>query len=122
MNVIKLIAGPILEIVDKVIPDKNKATELKAEISQKLISLDSEILSAQKAIIVSETQGSWLQRNWRPMLMVLFAGLVTAHWFGLTPENMPESTVESLLDIVMVGVGGYVVGRSGEKIAERWNK
>ena len=40
--------------------------------------------------------------------------------FGLTAPNIPESVQNSLLNIVMVGVGGYVVGRSGEKIADKF--
>ena len=49
-----------------------------------------------------------------------FAGLIVAHRFGLTAPNIPESVLNSLLNIVMVGVGGYVVGRSGEKIADKY--
>ncbi len=41
---------------------------------------------------------------------------LVAHWFGLTAPNIPESVRNSLLNIVMVG---YVVGRSGEKIADK---
>ena len=52
--------------------------------------------------------------------MVTFTGLIVAHWFGLTAHNIPESVQNSLLNIVMVGVGGYVVGRSGEKIADKF--
>jgi len=36
--------------------------------------------------------------------MVTFAGLIVAHWFGLTAPNIPESVQNSLLNIVMVGV------------------
>lgn len=122
LSFIKALAGPVLKIVDDVVLDKDQAARLKAEISTALINLDSEILDVQKSLILSETTGSWLQRNWRPGLMVLFAFLLTAHWFGFTPTNMPVETVESLLDIIMVGVGGYVVGRSGEKIASTLRK
>jgi len=45
---------------------------------------------------------------------------VVAHWFGLTAPNIPESVQNSLLNIVMVGVDGYVVGRSGEKISDKF--
>ena len=46
--------------------------------------------------------------------VVAFAALVVAHWFGFTAPDIPETVQNSLLNIVMVGVGGYVVGRSGE--------
>ena len=53
-------------------------------------------------------------------MMLLFAGLMVAHWFGFTAPNIPESVQNSLLDIIMIGVGGYTVGRSAEKIGQQW--
>ena len=53
-------------------------------------------------------------------MMVTFGGLVVEHWFGFTAQNIPESVQNSLLNIVMVGVGGYVAGRSAEKVADKW--
>ncbi len=52
--------------------------------------------------------------------MVIFAGLEVAHWFGFTANNIPESVKNSLLNIVMVGVGGHVMGRSAEKFVNKW--
>ncbi len=45
---------------------------------------------------------------------------VVAHWFGFTAEDIPEGVQNSLLNIVMVGVGGYVAGRWAEKVADKW--
>ena len=75
---------------------------------------------SQAKIITAEAKGGWLQRNWRPLLMLTFAGLVVAHWFGYTAPNIPESVQNSLLNIVLVGMGGYIVGRSGEKIMDKY--
>jgi hypothetical protein len=33
---------------------------------------------------------------------------------------LPESEVAALLDIVKIGLGGYVFGRSAEKVAANW--
>ncbi len=54
--------------------------------------------------------------------MLWFAGLVGAHWLGFTPPNLPEAVVLKLLSIVQVGVGGYVVGRSAEKVVREYNR
>lgn len=62
--------------------------------------------------------GSFLQRNWRPGLMVFFAGLIGGYWFGFTPENLSEESIQDLFELVKLGIGGYVVGRSAEKIAQ----
>lgn len=54
--------------------------------------------------------------------MLWFAGLVGAHWLGFTPENLSQVTVDNLLSIVQVGVGGYIIGRSGEKIMKEYKR
>ena len=119
-SLIGSIGGKVLDIVDNVVEDKDEANRLKFEIQRQLIENKSNELESAAKIVLAEAQGSWLQRNWRPLLMVTFAGLVVAHWFGFTAPDIPESVQNSLLNIVMVGVGGYVVGRSGEKIADKF--
>ena len=118
-SLIGTIGGKVLDIVDDVVEDKDEANKLKFEIQRRLIESKSQEMESAAKIVLAEAQGSWLQRNWRPLLMVTFAGLIIAHWFGLTAPDIPESVQNSLLNIVMIGVGGYVVGRSGEKIAEK---
>jgi len=79
--------------------------------------LEKARLESRSSIITAEASGeSWLQRNWRPMLMLWFAALVGGYWFGLTPDNLSQQTVIALFDIVQLGVGGYIAGRSAEKI------
>ena len=119
-SLIGSIGGKVLGIVDNVVEDKDEANRLKFEIQRQLIENKSNELESAAKIVLAEAQGSWLQRNWRPLLMVTFAGLVVAHWFGFTAPDIPETVQNSLLNIVMVGVGGYVVGRSGEKIADKF--
>ena len=119
-SLIGSIGGKVLDIVDDVVEDKDEANRLKFEIQRQLIENKSSELEAAAKIVLAEARGGWLQRNWRPLLMVTFAGLIVAHWFGFTAPNIPESVQNSLLNIVMVGVGGYVVGRSGEKIADKF--
>ena len=119
-SLIGSIGCKVLDIVDDVVEDKGEANRLKFEIQRQLIENKSSELEAAAKIVLAEVQGGWLQRNWRPLLMVTFAGLIVAHWFGFTAPNIPESVQNSLLNIVMVGIGGYVVGRSGEKIADKF--
>ena len=112
----------LFSTIDKTIDNKADAEKLKQSIQQQLLSGQLKELEAQAKIITAEAQGGWLQRNWRPILMLVFAGLVVAHWFGFTAPNIPESVQNSLLNIVLVGVGGYIVGRSGEKIMDKYKK
>jgi len=125
LNVLGAVAPMVKTLfstIDKTIDNKADAEKMKQQIQQQLLSGQLKELEAQASIITAEANGGWLQRNWRPLLMITFAGLVVAHWFGFTAPNIPESVQNSLLNIVMIGVGGYVVGRSGEKIADKFKK
>ena len=120
-ELVKAVASPILNIIDKAVPDKTQANQLKSDIQNALINLDTKVLESQTKAIVAEAQGeSWMQRNWRPTTMLTFTGLIVAHWLGFTPENLPEDQVMALLEIVKIGLAGYVVGRSAEKFAKNW--
>ena len=110
----------LFKTIDKTIDNKADAEKIKQSIQQQLLSGQLKELEAQASIIVAESKGGILQRNWRPMLMITFAGLIVAHWFGYTAPDIPESVQNSLLNIVLVGMGGYIVGRSGEKIMDKY--
>jgi hypothetical protein len=112
----------LFSTIDKTIDNKAEAEKIKQNIQQQLLSGQLKELEAQAKIITAEAKGGWLQRNWRPLLMLTFAGLVVAHWFGFTAPNIPESVQNSLLNIVLVGVGGYIAGRSGEKIMDKYKE
>jgi hypothetical protein len=111
----------VFSVVDKLVVDKDARERLKADIQTRILVQDAQelenLIASQREIIIAEAKGEgWLQRSWRPLLMLWFAGLVGAYWVGWTAPNLPENAVLSLLGIVQFGIGGYVVGRSGEKI------
>ena len=112
----------LFKTIDKTIENKADAERIKQSIQQQLLSGQLKELEAQAAIIVAESKGGFLQRNWRPSLMLIFAGLIVAHWFGFTAPNIPESVQNSLLNIVLVGCSGYILGRSGEKIMDKYKE
>ena len=88
-SLIGSIGCKVLDIVDDVVEDKDEANRLKFEIQRQLIENKSSELEASANIVLTEAQGSWLQRNWRPLLMVTFAGLVVAHWVWLNSSQHP---------------------------------
>ena len=122
LGALTAITGLIAKAIDKVIPDKTQAEQLKASINSQLISLDRAELEQASRVITAEADGeSWLQRNWRPITMLSFTGLVVAHWLGWTAPGLSEQQIISLLEIVKVGLGGYVLGRSVEKSVKAWS-
>jgi hypothetical protein len=48
--------------------------------------------------------------------MLFFAGLIGARWFGYAAPGIGAEEYLKLWDIVELGLGGYVIGRSAEKV------
>jgi FtsH-binding integral membrane protein len=112
------LAPTLMSIVEKAIPDPQAAEKIKSAMAIAMIDKSSELTNAAASVVNAEIQGeSWLQRNWRPMLMVWFALLIGGYWFGFVPNNMPLPVVQDLFQLVQIGVGGYVGGRTVEKVA-----
>jgi len=58
----------------------------------------------------------FLAACWRPILMLTFGGLIVARWLGFAAPDLSEAEYLKLWSIVELGLGGYVIGRSAEKI------
>ena len=80
--------------------------------------MQNDIFKSAAGIIQTEaSSGSFLANSWRPITMLTFVGLIVARWFGWAAPNLTEAEYLKLWDIVQLGLGGYVIGRSVEKIA-----
>ena len=84
----------------------------KKRIQADLLSAVNRQLEAlnrnQTAVVKGETDGNWLQRSWRPVVMLAFAAVVLAGMFVDLPGLEDGSRLWDLLEI---GLGGYIVGR-----------
>jgi len=109
--------GPLMDVVGRLIPDPEKKAAAQIQLAQMAQNGDLAALNAAVQVITSEANGNFLQRSWRPIMMLFFMGLVGARWFGLSAPNMQEAEVMELWAIVKIGIGGYTIGRSVEKIA-----
>ena len=109
---------PILgNILDKVLPDKDAKQKAKAELIELLLVQEHELKKAAADNINAEAASKhWLAANWRPITMLVFVGLIVARWFGYAAPNLSEAEYIKLWDIVEIGLGGYMIGRSAEKI------
>ena len=127
-TVANFILPGVFKEVDKAIPDHDLNARLKASIQTAVLSADAEALQAQAGIVDAEAKGeSWLQRNWRPMTMLVFVGIVAnnyilAPYIGLfAPDyKLILDTPPDLWALIKIGLGGYVVGRSAEKCVAAW--
>ena len=125
------LAAPITNLVSEFIEDPDKKNEIEGKLQTLLATNAAQIEQKAADIIIAEAKGeSWLQRNWRPLTMVFFlfivfwnAVIVPVLWaFGIplpTLEAM-SAVPEQVWNIIMLGLGGYIAGRSGEKMVKTW--
>lgn len=107
----------ISSVLDKVIPDPGAAAEAKLKMLELGQKGELTELTERASIIRAEAQSEhWLASSWRPILMLTFGALIVARWLGFSAPGISEAEILKLWDIVELGLGGYVIGRSAEKI------
>lgn len=111
--------APIVgQIVGSLFPDPTEKAKAEAEAMRQLLAHQGEIEAAAAKIIQTEAASThWLAANWRPLTMITFTALIVARWMGWVAPNLSEAEYLKLWSIIEFGLGGYVVGRSVEKIA-----
>ena len=118
LNALGEITKPIANVVSQFVEDKDKANELTSALSHTDIGLVTTLIKEQSGIIQAEIHSkSWLARNWRPLSMLFFLHLIAVYWYGFTPENITEAAIEDIMDIIKIGIGGYIPCRTAEKLA-----
>lgn len=102
--------------------------EAEMQFQEKVLSAHTEQIKARAAVIEAEASGhSWLQRNWRPIIMLSFGAILVNNYI-LVPWLMALGIeAVAVLDfpsgfwgLLSLGVGGYIAGRSVEKTIEKW--
>ena len=97
---IVIIMKGILETVASVVERLSLSSAEKKRLKQEL--------EMQARVVGEEARGNWLQRSWRPVLMLAFAVVILAGMFTDLPVLADTSRFWDLLEI---GLGGYIVGR-----------
>lgn len=118
-----LLGGIGSQIAKNLFPDpadETKRQEIETEFQRQLVQHSADIEKAAAQIINTEAASKhWLAANWRPITMLIFVGLIVARWMGWTPPGMSEAEYLSVYELVKIGLGGYIIGRSAEKIVPK---
>lgn len=124
-EVVEGIAGPLFGLIDELsTSDEEKANarlialQLQVEMASKLLEYETQRIQMQQQVVIAESKSdSWLTRSWRPLAMVTFLALLVSYWLGYKPEYLGADEVAKLFDLLQIGIGGYIVGRTAEKVA-----
>lgn len=94
---------------------KNELEKIQVQVKEKVIDLESKTIEGQAKIIEAEARSdSWLTKNWRPMVIMSLFCLIVLDYFGVSSsDGLPEQAWRT----IDIALGGYIGGRSVEKVA-----
>ncbi len=123
LQIVAPLAKMLFSTVDKAVADKDLAEKLKAQLNVQLLQSSTEELKAAASVIEAEAKSNWYVSGWRPTLMyILIFILVWNYIIGPIAKIVTGAIITFELPgdvwtLLNIGLGGYVVGRSGESIA-----
>jgi hypothetical protein len=124
-----LMNGPVTKALDSFVKDQELKRKLAAELENKLAEHLGKSQELEQAIVLAEVKSEhWLTRSWRPLLMltllgfIVFVGLVMPLLDAIVGYPVAfnprwQALPQQFWDFLSIGVGGYIGGRSLEKIA-----
>jgi hypothetical protein len=123
MNLFQLIGQvfkPAADLIDNLHTSKEEKLQQKAVLLElqtgfleNALQYEQEQLKAKAAIITAEAKSDhFLTATWRPITMLTFLALVVCDQFGLLTFRLADDA----WTLLQIGLGGYVVGRSVEKV------
>ena len=122
IDLVKGVFEPAMEMIDEV--HTSEEEKLKAQASllaaqaaamDKVLAYERDALLARASIVEPEAKSEHtVTATWRPIVMLCFTGLAVGDSLGWLPNALaPEAWT-----LLQIGLGGYVVGRSAEKIVK----
>ena len=117
---------PAAELIDELhtsdeerLKAKGHLLDVQAAAMQRVFDYESETLQAKAGIVQAEAKSEhWVTATWRPITMLTFLALAVGDSLGWLPNPLRDEA----WTLLQVGLGGYVVARSGEKIVNTVKK
>ena len=126
---ITALAPLVADIVKEAIPDPDKRNEAENKVRLALLENSKQLEASASQIILAEAKSEhWMAASWRPLLMMVITAIVAWNYLigGIIEAIIGRDILIPLPDemwtLLTVGVGGYTLGRSGEKIAQNMKK
>ncbi|MCA0433511.1 MAG: holin family protein [Proteobacteria bacterium] len=126
-----LMAGPFGKLIEAHVKDAELRRKIEAELQVQMLAELGKEAALGQAVVLAEVQSEhWLTRSWRPLLMMTLLGFLVLVGLVLpvadliagypVPFNPRWSALpEGFWQFLSVGVGGYIGGRSVEKIIQK---
>jgi len=124
------VLGPVIaKVAGSFFPDpadELKRQKLMNEVQLAVIAQAGQIEQAAASVVRAEAESKhWITAAWRPLTMLTFVAIIANNYilvpwlqafgFGAVSLAIPPD----MWSLLQIGLGGYVVGRSTEKVAEK---
>ena len=129
MTALLTVLAPLLgDVLKRVIPDMDKRMDIEREVKLALLEHTDSLESIRGKIVLEEAKSTnWMTAAWRPLLMMVVILIIACNYLVFPiirifyPEMIQLELPVELWNLLTIGVGGYVVGRSGEKMIDKWS-
>jgi len=129
----QLLSAGLGTAVDKVLgrffEDKDKAAQAAHELRLAMMEHEQTAQQVARDVVVAEAKSEhWVTSAWRPIVMLMFAVMIGNNYIlapyldAILGTSIMFDLPDQAWGLLSVGLGGYVVGRSGEKIASQLRK
>lgn len=134
-GIVNALSGPVSTIADRYFDNQDEKDAFKNSVELEILKNQKDFEDLSANIVLAEAKSEhWLTSSWRPFTMILFALVIAINiliipyivipllWmFGVpVPEFM--EIPEQVWTLITIGLGGYVGGRSGEKMVKMWKE
>ena len=113
MGVLQNVIREIGDIVNRLSVSSKEKQKIQEEIQALVYRYKGELVREQSAAVGEEIRGNWLQKSWRPIVMLLLTLVILC---GVFTGSSVLADTSRFWDLLEIGIGGYVIGRSGETL------
>lgn len=127
------LAEKIGNAFDKNFTSKEEKMQLRNELVQQALDQETRLVQMDNERFQLEASGNKLQRSWRPVTILTFVGIIVCAWVifpiinifvhstDLAAVTADLRTNENFWKVVLWGVGGMGIMRTGEKLVKNNN-
>lgn len=83
MKLLSGLVGEIGSVISTLSVSSKEKKQIEADLIAAVCRQEEELSRSRSAIIRAEAGGNWLQRSWRPVVMLVFAAIVLVGTFSI---------------------------------------
>ena len=129
----QLLSAGLGTAVDKVLgrffEDKDKAAQAAQELRLAMLEHEQTAQQVARDVVVAEAKSEhWVTSAWRPIVMLMFAVMIANNYIiapyldAIFGTSIMFDLPDQAWSLLSVGLGGYVIGRSGEKLMREYKR